>query len=65
MIGVKAVIIEELGRMVPQKTKEVHRRVVDTWGPITERSICRHLAELVTFGAIERLECGYVLRRTR
>ncbi len=65
MIGVKAVILESIGRMVPLRTKEVHQRVVGTWGPITERSVCRHLAELVTFGAIERLEGGYVLRRTR
>lgn len=57
----REVIMEQLGRLTPRSAVEVHRRVWDVWGEISDRAICRHLSQLNKAGLIRRTPDGYLL----
>ncbi len=54
------IVLEQIGRLTPRMTAELHTRTANVWGPVARRSVERVLARLSKHGHIRRTPDGYL-----
>ena len=61
----REIVMTHIGRLEPRQAMEIHRRVCDDFGEVTDRTIYRALRYLLDTGKIVREPEGYLRARAR